>query len=95
MRITEESLVDSINVIESGHVQVRRVTRVMKDGEAIAKTYHRHVLSPGDDLANEDPKVQAIAKAAWTKDVISGHQTRIAEQDARFGPPPDSPLEEL
>ena len=43
----------------------------------IGKTYHRHVLSPGDDLANEDAKVVAIAQAAWTQEVLAAYQASL------------------
>jgi hypothetical protein len=42
-----------------------KVTRVLEDGEVLSSSYHRHVLQPGDDLSNEDPKVVAVATAAW------------------------------
>jgi hypothetical protein len=35
---------------------------------------HRHTLSPGDDITNEDAKVQAIANAVWTEEVIAAFQ---------------------
>jgi hypothetical protein len=53
-------------------------TIIKKDGTEIAKTYHRHVMSPGDDVTNEDPKVQAIANAIWTEEVIAAYQALIA-----------------
>ena len=51
--------------MESGSIQVRQATRILEDGEVLSTSYHRHVLSPGDDLTNEDPKVAAVATAAW------------------------------
>lgn len=65
MALTETSTIDSVTVKDTGHVEVRRADRILRDGEEVSKTYHRHVLSPGDDLSNEDPQVVAIAKAAW------------------------------
>lgn len=65
MALTETSSIDSINVTENGHVEVRRADRVFRDGEEIAKTYHRHVLCPGDDLIEQDEKVAAVATAVW------------------------------
>jgi hypothetical protein len=49
----------------------------LRDGTEIAATYHRHVLSPGDDLTNEDPRVVAIAEATWTPEVISAYQESL------------------
>lgn len=65
MALTKEIIVDKIEVLENGAIQVRAAIRIMEDGEMLSQSYHRHVLQPGDDLANEDPKVVAIAQAAW------------------------------
>ena len=69
--LEEQIVIDQITILEDGQIQVRKATRVLKDGVKIAETYHRHVLSPGADLANEDPKVVAQATTTWTEDVIS------------------------
>jgi hypothetical protein len=66
MTLSEKSEIDRIEVLATGHVQVRRADTVRRDDEVVSTTYHRHVLSPGDDLSNEDPKVAVIAKAAWS-----------------------------
>ena len=65
MALTKETVVDKIEVIEGGTIQVRTSTRVLEDGELLSQSYHRHVLEKGDDLSGEDPKVVAIATAAW------------------------------
>jgi hypothetical protein len=66
MALTKETVVDKIEVLESNAIQVRSAIRVMEDGAMLSQSYHRHVLTPGDDLTNEDPKVVAIANAVWT-----------------------------
>jgi urease accessory protein UreE len=63
--ITELSTIDKIEVLEDGQIQVRRADKVLRDGTEIAKSYHRHVLAPGDDLTGQDAKVIAIATAMW------------------------------
>ena len=65
MSLTKETVVDKIEVLENGIIQVRAAMRVLEDGEIISQSYHRHTLAPGDDLTNEDPKVVAVANAAW------------------------------
>ena len=67
MALTKETVVDKIEVLESNIIQVRVATRVLEDGEVLSSSYHRHTLQPGADLANEDPKVVAIATAAWSE----------------------------
>ena len=78
MALTETTLIDLIQLVETNHIQVRTATIIEKDGVQIAKTYHRHVKHPGDDISNEDPKVQAIANAIWTEEVIAAYQALIA-----------------
>lgn len=82
MALEEKSVVDKIEVLLNGAIQVRRRDQVLKDGTEIAATYHRHVLSPGDDLTNEDPRVVAIAEATWTPEVIANYQESLESSRA-------------
>jgi len=77
MALEEKSVVDKIEILLAGQIQVRRRDQFLKDGTEIAATYHRHVLSPGDDLTNEDPRVVAIAEATWTPEVIAAYQASV------------------
>ena len=63
MALIKETLVDKIEVLENNTVQVRSVTRILEDGEVISSSFHRHMVTPEDDLTNEDPKVVAIVNA--------------------------------
>jgi hypothetical protein len=74
MALTEKTIIDKIEVIENNSIQVRTATIIEKDGTELTRTFHRHVLSPGADTTNEDPKVQAIASAIWTEEIIAAYQ---------------------
>ena len=66
-----------IEVLEDGQMQVRKATRVYKDGVAISPpTYHRHVLSPGADVTEEVERVQDISEAVWTEDTIKEYKDK-------------------
>ena len=78
MALTETTKVDQIEVVENGSIQVRTATVIEKDGVELTRTYHRHVKHPGQDVSNEDPRVQAIANAVWTSEVISAYQALIS-----------------
>ena len=78
MALIEKQIIDLIQLIENNSIQVRTATIIEKDDVEIARTYHRHVVSPGDNVTNEDPKVQAIANAIWTEEVIAAYQALIA-----------------
>jgi urease accessory protein UreE len=77
MALEEKSVVDKIEVLLLGQIQVRRRDQILKDGVEVAATYHRHVLNPGDDLSNEDSRVVAIAEATWTPEVIAAYQASL------------------
>jgi len=78
MALTKETIVDKIEVLEKGQVQVRTATRVLEDGVALSSSFHRHVLAPGDDLTEQDAKVSAIATATWTAEVVTAYEEMIA-----------------
>jgi len=74
MALTEKQIIDLIQLVENNSIQVRTATIIERNGTEISRTFHRHVVSPGDDVTNEDPKVQAIANAIWTAEVIAAYQ---------------------
>jgi hypothetical protein len=77
MALIEKQIVDLVELVQSNHIQVRTANIIEKDGIEIARTFHRHVLAPGDSIVNEDPKVQAIANAVWTAEVIAEYQASL------------------
>ena len=80
MALTKEIVVDKIEVLENGSVQVRTCTRIMEDGKQISGTFHRHVVAPGDDYSAEDARVKAICAATHTAAVVSAYQAAQAAQ---------------
>ena len=89
MALTKETVVDKIEVLEKGQVQVRTATRVLEDGVQLSSSFHRHVVVPstktgdtwGDtDISGEDARVQAVANATWTAEVKTTYQETIDAQ---------------
>ena len=78
MALTETTTVDQIEVTNSNVIQIREALTIKRDDEVISSTFHRYTLLPGDDVSNEDPKVQTIANAIWTDEVIAAYQALIA-----------------
>jgi hypothetical protein len=72
-------IVDRIEVIENGCVQVRTKTAIKEDGVEISSKFHRHVVAPGDDFSKEDARVQAICAATHTAAVVSAYQAAQAK----------------
>ena len=84
MALTKETVVDKIEVLEMGQVQVRTATRILEDGAVLSSSFHRHVLAPGDDLTEQDAKVAAIATATWTPEVVTAYEEMVAAQEAEL-----------
>jgi hypothetical protein len=89
MALSKTTIVDKIEVMEKGQVQVRTATRVMEDGVELSSSFHRHVVVPstktgdtwGDtDISGEDARVQAIATATWTSAVKTAYQEMVDAQ---------------
>ena len=77
MALEKVVVVDLIEVTESGCVQVRTKTAIMEDGVQLSGSFHRHVVVPGQDYTNEDPRVQAICAATHTPEVIAAYQASL------------------
>ena len=78
MALIEKKIIDKIELVENNSIQVRTANIIEKDGIEIARTFHRHVKHPGDNVTNEDPKVQAIANAIWTEEVIAAYRASLS-----------------
>ena len=74
MALSETKVVDQITVAENGTVSYREATRVFRDGEQIAQTYHRTTLTPGRDLTGHPENVVAVATAAWTPEIVAAYE---------------------
>lgn len=55
-------------------VQIRTCTQILEDGVELSSSYHRHVVSAGDDYSNESPEVQAICDIVHTEEVIASYK---------------------
>ncbi len=86
MALTKETVVDKIEVLEMGQVQVRTATRVKEDGAVLSSSFHRHVVEPSTkasgswadtDISGEDARVQAVANATWTSAVKTAYQEMV------------------
>ena len=91
MALTKEIIVDKIEVLEMGQVQVRTATRIKEDGVQLSQSYSRHILVPSrkidgvwtdTDIPGEDAEVQAQANAKWTAAVKTAYQEMMDAQNS-------------
>ena len=89
MALTKEIVVDKIEVLEMGQIQIRTATRIKEDGVLLSSGFSRKSIDPstktdgswGDtDISGEDANVQAICTAAWTSAVKTAYQTMVDAQ---------------
>lgn len=80
MALEKNQIVDRIEVVEYGIVQVRTKTTILENGVEISSTFHRHVVAPGDDYTGEDDRVKAICTATHTAEVIAAYKASIASK---------------
>lgn len=74
MEIKKQTIVDKIEVLENGCIQVRTSTRIIEGDETLGQSFYRHIVSPGDDYSNEEARVQAICAATHTPEVINTYK---------------------
>jgi hypothetical protein len=78
MSLLSTTIVDKVEVLQDGTLQIREATIVTNNNVEIARSFNRFVRHPGDTLAQSDPSpVPAIANAVWTSEVISAYQASL------------------
>ena len=68
-----------IEVLESGHIQLRKTTTVLDDGQVLSQSHHRSVVTPLDDISDLPDNVQAVCNAFWTDELIANFQNQQNE----------------
>jgi hypothetical protein len=74
--LEKQIVVDKIEVLEDGQIQVRTATRIVEDGVVISTSFHRKVVAPGDDVSSEDVKVKSIAGAIHTPAAVANFRAK-------------------
>ena len=91
MALSKETVVDKIEVLEKGQVQVRTATRVLEDGVQLSSSFHRHVVEPQvrsgyvkgvAEVKDSDGNVTTAAVTAnagtWAATDVTGENARVA-----------------
>jgi len=80
MALTKTVIADKIEIVgDFKHVQVRTATVIKEDGVELSRSFHRHVVTAGDDYSGESTEVQAICAAVHTAEVIAAYETSQVE----------------
>ena len=83
MALEKKEVTGSMEVGELGAISVRTDTVITEtdDGSELSRSFHRKVLAPGDDVSGEDARVQAVANAVWTDEVVAAWNAAQAESE--------------
>jgi len=80
MALTKTALEDKIEIVgDFKSVQVRTATVIKEDGVELSRSFHRHVVTAGDDYSGESTEVQAICAAVHTSEVIAAYEASQVE----------------
>jgi hypothetical protein len=74
MALTKDTLIDKVEILRNGVIQVREVTEVFDDTELLGQRYHRRVFDPLTPLADvPGAKLRAICELVWTPAVQAAY----------------------
>ena len=71
MALEKSTKEDKIEIVDCGdwkNIQVRTATIVTDDGAELSRTFHRHVVSPNDDVSGESDEIKKLAEIYFTDD---------------------------
>jgi hypothetical protein len=85
MALEKNTIIDRIELVENGTVQVRQATIITEDGNQISRTFHRWCIAPGEDYSTQEQQVQEICKVAHTPEVIAAYQAQLEANANRLG----------
>jgi len=76
MALEKQESYSKIEVLESGHVQLRKTTKILDDGEIISQSHNRSIVTPLDDIISLPQSVQDVCNAYWTEELIANFQNQ-------------------
>jgi hypothetical protein len=78
MALTERTEEDKIEIVGAfKSVQVRTATIIERDGVEISRSFHRHIVQPGANIAGESTEVQAICAAVHTDEIVAAYEASL------------------
>ena len=74
--LSKQIVIDKIEILADEQLQIRERTSIMEDGVELSSSFRRWVCSPGDDVTTQDARVQAVALALWTPEVVAAYRAQ-------------------
>ena len=81
MTLLKDVYIDKYEVVGPyKHVQCRQATVISEDGVELSRSFHRCLISPGDDVSGESAETQAIVAAVHAQEIKDAYAAHLAEQ---------------
>ena len=68
--IEKQESYSKVELLETGHVQLRLTTKITEDGNVLSEGHHRSVVTPLDDISHLPADLQSTITAFWA----NGHK---------------------
>ena len=81
MALSKSVYIDKYEVVGTfKHVHCRQATVISEDGVELSRSFHRCVISPGDDVSGQSEETQAIVAAVHTQEIKDAYAAQLANQ---------------
>jgi hypothetical protein len=85
MELTKEIVIDRIEVLENGIIQVRQATKIIEDGVELSQSFQRWSIAPGQDYSDQPDNVKAICQVTHTQVVVDAYNEKLRLENERLG----------
>jgi len=80
MSLKKQRIQDKIEIVtEYKHIQVRYSDQIIEDGKVISSSYHREMVSCGEEDKALEHNVKALADIYWTDEIKKAYQDSLEQ----------------
>ena len=78
MSLKKQRIQDQIEIVtEYKHIQVRYSDQIIEDGKVISSSYHRYMVSCGEEARAIEHNVKGIADLYWTDEIKAAYKASL------------------
>ena len=80
MSLKKQRIQDKIEIVtEYKHIQVRYSDQIIEDDKVISSSYHRYMVSCGEEDKALEHNVKALADIYWTDEIKKAYQDSLEQ----------------
>jgi len=84
MSLEKIQVVDRIEIVENGCVEIRTKTAIIEDGKQISALFHHHAVVLGNNYNQECEQVQKICSVVHTPEVVAAYQASLEQSEEQL-----------